>query len=175
MNKLLEDILSNRFLLEEFMWYALVSIVACTICCKMQILITKRKKFLFHYLLAEYIFLVLCFTVICRKKGELFQFFPIPFYDYGHREYSAFLLEMLMNVFMFVPFGFLLSLCFRSWSWQYVALTGIIFSTIIESLQWTFKCGSCETNDLINNTLGAIAGFCLYKHIYARKEQHHIY
>ena len=114
----------------------------------------------------EYTFLVLCFTVICRKKGELEQFFPIPFYDYGHRGTGIFLSEMLMNVLMFIPIGALLTNAFKGIRWYHSMVAGFAMSLCIEVLQWTFRCGSCETNDLINNMLGALVGFFISKRFY---------
>lgn len=161
MNEILQNIFSNSFMYKEFCWYALVSIVLLAICCMSQVLFTERKKYIAHYFLIEYSFLVLCFTVICRKKGELEQFFPIPFHDYGNRETGIFLSEMLMNVLMFVPIGALMKNAFSGMRWHHAMAAGFVISLCIELLQWTFKCGSCETNDLINNTLGAIVGYWL--------------
>lgn len=163
MNELLKDVIFNRLIVEEFVWCALVSFILCAICCMLQVLFTERKKYISHYLLTEYVFLVLCLTVICRKKGELEQFFPIPFYDYGSQEFGIFGAEMLMNVLMFVPVGLLFSLSFRSLRWQHVAYMGFLISVTIEFFQWILKCGSCETNDLINNSIGCLLGYYLSK------------
>ena len=82
--EMLKDVFFNRFMLEDFAWYALASIVLCAICCILLLFFAGRRKKILCCLLTEYIFLVLCFTVICHKKEELDQLLPISFNDYSH-------------------------------------------------------------------------------------------
>lgn len=69
-------------------------------------------KFVMGALVIEYYFLVLCSTVICRtvpvsKRVEL-----KPFYNYvdiwNGVDFKRTLIEVLLNVALFVPIGFLL-------------------------------------------------------------------
>ena len=56
-------------------------------------------------LLAEYIFLLFCSTVIFRVTGETRQYDFHPFWSYDRPEL---LVENIMNVVVFVPVGLML-------------------------------------------------------------------
>ena len=77
---------------------------------------------------------------------------------------------VILNILLFVPFGYLMPLlCTRAnRSWK-VMLYGLLFSLIIELLQFFTRLGFADVDDLINNTLGAGLGWLLYKTIF-RKE-----
>ena len=107
---------------------------------------------------------VLCYTVVCRKMGELTQFQPIPFYNYWDGS-SVWLVmgEGLLNVCLFVPFGFLLRAAFRNMPTGVCLMVGTAFSECIEALQWICRCGCCEANDVIHNAVGCLVGVWLAK------------
>lgn len=165
MNEVIDDVLLNRLNSSSFMHYACLSIFLFILYVFFVNLkrCNDKRRWYSHAFLIEYSYLVLCFTVICRPKGSLEQLFLIPFYDYTKNEFGVMWVEMLLNVVMFVPIGILLPLCCKSIRWYHALLVGFVFSVIIESLQWTFRCGSCETNDLINNTLGTVIGYLMLK------------
>lgn len=64
---------------------------------------------------------------------------------------------------MFVPIGMLLKFTFTRLQWHHVLGVGLLLSATIEALQWIFKYGSCETNDLINNIIGTFVGYWIIK------------
>ena len=70
-------------------------------------------------------------------------------------------LNVLLNIALFVPLGFLLSLLakpFRKW---YAALgAGFGVSLLIELAQLFTGSGMCDVDDLFTNTLGAMLGWC---------------
>ena len=70
-------------------------------------------------------------------------------------------LNVLLNIALFVPLGFLLSLLakpFRKW---YAALgAGFGVSLLIELAQLFTGRGMCDVDDLFTNTLGAMLGWC---------------
>ena len=121
-----------------------------------------REGFLYSsaLLLCEYIFLIICTTVIFReaKVGRVYRL--KPFWSYERPEL---LNENIMNVMVFVPLGLLLGVGFRKCSWWKAIGLGCIISFLIEYLQFTFKRGCCELDDLMHNTLGCAIGFGLYK------------
>lgn len=91
--------------------------------------------------------------------------------------------EMLMNVFLFVPFGLtmpfaLLKNALPELSQQrknvlITLLLALFLSAAIESAQYFFALGRAETDDIICNTLGACVGtvsFILF--LFKRKEKH---
>jgi len=70
--------------------------------------------------------------------------------------------ENMMNVLTFVPIGFLFGCVYRSIKWWIVLLVGISISFSIEILQYYFKNGFSEVDDVIHNTLGCMVGFGIY-------------
>ena len=70
-------------------------------------------------------------------------------------------LNVLLNIALFVPLGFLLPLLakpFRKW---YAALgAGFGVSLLIELSQFFTGRGMCDVDDLFTNTLGAMLGWC---------------
>ena len=121
----------------------------------------RAKRFVLGALLAEYYFLVLCSTVICRASVMERHVELMPFWNYpdiwNKVDYPADLIEVLLNMALFVPIGFLLGgIGFKT---KKVLLMGICLSGIIEVSQFAFSKGLCETDDVIHNTLGAFLGY----------------
>lgn len=70
-------------------------------------------------------------------------------------------LNVLLNVAMFAPFGFLLPFLWRRGRRWYVTIPmGFALSLLIETLQFVLMRGICDVDDLIANTLGAAMGYC---------------
>ena len=66
--------------------------------------------------------------------------------------------EMLENFALFIPFVLLL----RSvWKSGWTILAGVLFSVAIELIQGFTGLGGFELNDIINNSLGTVAGFLI--------------
>lgn len=65
------------------------------------------------------------------------------------------------NVILFIPLGILIPFInphyFRKFS--YSVLAAVILSTTIEATQYLFQLGTCDIDDIIANTLGAVIGF----------------
>ena len=64
-----------------------------------------------------------------------------------------------MNVVAFIPLGILLNTAFSSIRWWQIISVGCAISVSIEILQFTFKRGYAETDDVIHNTLGCFIGY----------------
>ena len=77
--------------------------------------------------------------------------------------------HMLLNVAMFVPFGFLLPLiCPEKLSrWSYALMMGLMFTTLIEFTQMMLRLGQADLTDIVTNVLGALIGYLFYR-LYAR-------
>ena len=71
--------------------------------------------------------------------------------------------NIILNILLFIPFGYLLLSLFPHLSWWHVILLGLTFSLCIELLQLITKLGYADVDDLINNTLGAAIGWLCYK------------
>ena len=74
------------------------------------------------------------------------------------------LLNLFGNLCLFMPTSLLLSILFRCQRKWYIFLpTVALCSATIEALQFTFMVGSCDIDDVILNTLGALLLFLLLK------------
>ena len=80
------------------------------------------------------------------------------------------MLQIKANILMFVPIGFLLMQVGKSIKGKAMRLlyavvsfiTCILFSTLIEYLQYKLHRGYCEVDDIIHNTIGTVIGIALY-------------
>lgn len=121
--------------------------------------------------LVEYLFLVFCSTVFFRPEKPEMEYVFTPFWKYS----IAFsfkdmfgIWEILMNVILFIPIGFLSpvllkSLHFLKKEFLKILLFCMSISISIELLQLLLRRGMCETDDLTHNTLGGLIGYGLYR------------
>lgn len=70
---------------------------------------------------------------------------------------------VILNIMLFIPFGFLLPSLFPQLCWWQIILIGLVFSLFIELVQFFKRLGYADVDDLINNTLGTAIGFLCYK------------
>ena len=76
---------------------------------------------------------------------------------------SGFGIQNILNIIMFMPFGFLVPLIWeQSRKLSITVLLGFEFSLLIEFLQ-LFNRRATDIDDLLMNTLGALLGFLLWK------------
>lgn len=111
-------------------------------------------------LLVEYFFLIFCSTVLYRTMGVERKYDWHPFWSYDKPELMV---ENVLNVMVFVPIGLLLGLIFRHIKWWQVLLVGSLTSISIEVMQFSYKRGFSETDDVMHNTLGCILGYGIYR------------
>lgn len=106
-------------------------------------------------------------TLFGRAMGENYRFALRPFRSY----YLAFvendieiLLQILVNIAMYIPIGFLLPCCFKMFEkCRHVVFVVLIMSLCIELIQGVFRLGLFETDDIMNNMLGMTVGIGIYK------------
>lgn len=67
------------------------------------------------------------------------------------------------NVFLFIPWGILLTLLIRPFQKNgfFCALSGFAASCTLETAQYLTQRGFCQLDDVVMNTLGAFVGWCL--------------
>lgn len=126
--------------------------------------IKKSLLYLSRFLFLEYLFLIYSSTVFFRDNVSFlgYSFSPLWSYNAIKNGRLELLSENIMNVVIFIPIGFLLGCGFSKWSWWKVFVLGFLFSMTIEVMQFAFKRGFCEIDDVIHNTLGCMIGYGLY-------------
>lgn len=116
----------------------------------------------------EFVFLVLGMTIFFRHTGTKAMVYP-AFWSYVSvwRDGEMTVLhEIILNVVLFVPLGFLWGIQSskwpRKWQWLSALILGVSLSVVIELLQYFFTKGCVEVDDVIHNTVGCLMGFVLW-------------
>lgn len=123
----------------------------------------KQNKFqiLTEYLLVVYLFAILNITGVIFKPYHLewakngISGLKLPFV-------GSSLKMVLLNTILFIPYGFLVSLCFRIKDWRKIAFIAFGTTLCIESLQ-LFTGRMFESDDLIANMIGTFVGYFFYR------------
>ncbi|MBR2082558.1 MAG: VanZ family protein [Elusimicrobiaceae bacterium] len=74
--------------------------------------------------------------------------------------------DLLLNIILFMPLGFLLPYICSKLSFKKTLLLGFVLSLVVEISQYLTHWGCCDIDDIINNTLGTAFGylcFCIYR------------
>lgn len=118
----------------------------------------KHRVFLFII----YSIFILYETIFTRSIGTSRTIEMMPFWSYGQIHSVPMRNEVLLNIFLFIPFGFLLPWATKL-SFKKTLLIGFIFSTLIEATQYIFYLGLCEFDDVFHNTLGTSMGYWYWR------------
>lgn len=116
-------------------------------------------------LLVEYMVLLLALAVLIRKAHPARAFDFSLFWSYREVLRSgkdALLTQNIANVLAFVPIGLLLGCAFGRMKWWKALAIGGGFSLLIEVLQFVFKRGFAEFDDVFHNVLGCAIGYGVY-------------
>lgn len=149
------------------LWIYVVVLCASVFGCILFLVIRDKnrgEKLLVRLLLYVYVILMLCSTVIFREPRTISHHGFDPFWHYeAFRQGRLQLLpELIMNILAFIPRGFVFCLTFRRINWWRAIIAGLGLSVGIEFLQWVFKRGCTDIDDVIHNTLGCFIGYGLY-------------
>lgn len=128
---------------------------------------SRGQRYLLWGLFAVYLFLLV--WIILFKFQTDFSVFSgtrslnlVPYGASAVVNGSVDLSEICNNMLIFLPFGLYLSLLCPRWSWGRKALLIAAFSLLLEIFQYALAVGSSDVTDVINNTLGGLAGIGLY-------------
>ena len=138
---------------------------------KIYYILTERKKEKAVRLLGSFgacfcVFVFLFLAVFSRQPYEV-EAELTPFWSYRASLSISYALDVLMqiieNIGIFIPIGFLVPFWFgKKASAKIILPLCFLFSLFAEVSQYVFSLGVCETDDLINNTLGSAVGYGLY-------------
>lgn len=119
----------------------------------------KVYRIIAMLLFVAYSELIYCSTVIFRTARKVPKFDLTPFWSY---ERDSLILENIMNTVIFIPTGLLLAIFLNKPRWWKVLFVSVVISASIEILQFVFKKGFAELDDVFHNTLGCLIGYGLY-------------
>lgn len=113
-----------------------------------------KEKCILWVLLVEYVFIVVCSTIICRgvQSFEIDRLQLTPFWTYvaiiKHIK-GVSVWDIILNVVLFIPLGFLLKLIYKDIKLWRIFLIAMIGSIFIESSQFIFKKGLSQFDDVM--------------------------
>lgn len=93
-----------------------------------------------------------------------------PFWEISQfletKQYTYWLIQIFGNIFMLLPFGFVLPIIFEKFR-SFRLTTGVClgFSLFIELTQYVTGRGLLELDDIMHNTVGGAMGFIIYEKI----------
>ncbi|WP_346662430.1 VanZ family protein [uncultured Merdimonas sp.] len=108
---------------------------------------------------------ILWFTLLFRETGadrryELELFWSYKSWIFGKSVVMG--MEILNNILLFFPLGFVITDALRKCPfWAAFLIAGMV-SGMVEFSQYYFRLGLFEFDDIFNNVLGALAGWCVF-------------
>lgn len=115
-----------------------------------------------RFLLTGLFTLYLCemFNVVGIPAVQYIRWEPtVNLIPFGDEKNLRYFFQVSMNAVMFLPFGFLLPLLWKTCrSWKVTTLAGLLTSALIETIQ-LFCFRLTDVDDLIMNTMGAFLGY----------------
>ncbi len=108
--------------------------------------------------------ILICFIILFKMSFSLTELDRIrginliPFYY--ERETSYHIVEVMLNVIIFIPLGIYYKL--MDYSFKKSVIYGFVYSLILEVSQFILKIGITDITDIITNTLGVIFGYGIY-------------
>ncbi len=134
--------------------------------------LTKKRSVLW-LITGIYLFAVIFFTMLVRTRSQEAVTFLTPFqtirnaigWNDGFTILSRTnLYQVIANVLLFLPLGYLLPRLFRPMRhWYSTIPVGLLGSLAIETTQLITHLGCFDVDDLITNTIGAAIGFLIYR------------
>lgn len=107
-------------------------------------------------LLILYIAVILYLTLLNRSESHRSVNLRL-FWSYRHLFYDKYLrFEILNNILLFAPLGFILSRIYPTWK---IIFVPVILSMGIELIQYISARGLLEIDDVISNGLGGLVGW----------------
>ena len=141
-------------------------LAACYAVCRTQARRFPWGKAVCALLLVGWAAVTVFVTLLRSESGEFaVRQWNLQLFRAWREAYQRFTLQIwlnvLLNIALFAPLGFLLPLLtkpFRKWYTALVAGFGV--SLLIELTQLFTGSGMCDVDDLFTNTLGAMLGWC---------------
>lgn len=126
----------------------------------------KYKRYIVYILFLLWIYIIIRLTISGRESIDEYRIKLSLFWtvkDAWIKKSSQDWFYLVANIYMFIPFGIFLPILFKKMkNWFNIFVAGLTFSFAIEIIQFFFKLGYFEFDDLINNTLGTVLGYAIF-------------
>lgn len=134
----------------------------CPIILKRMITTLNLKRVYYSSLLLLYTILILYLTIFNRDIADKNTINLLPFWTYRNFLQPQYRWEIYMNIFLFVPYGVLVNVALGKNAFKTI-IYAFLLSVSIEFIQYEFKLGMCEFDDVFHNTIGALIGYHYWK------------
>ena len=125
------------------------------------------KEMVIIFLLCIYLTFLFGVTLLNRRPEQSYSMELMPFWSYQESLFNGNVSlgeQIFYNIMAFVPFGIFFPVLLHNMQrLRRVAAAALLLSAFIETTQLLFKCGLCELDDVMNNTLGAVIGYGIWR------------
>ncbi len=128
--------------------------------------LSYEKAFVFSIFIA-YIYVVINTTILANFRDSMISGINLELFNSYRKVLHRFSnsivwRDIILNIFMFMPFGFLLPLLSKQFYKPYITwVLSLLFTLSIEITQFIIKVGAFDVDDIFNNFLGSIIGYFL--------------
>ena len=160
------QLMSHKRLHSSLTWLSIVGWLCFLLylCCVFSLLLFKTLPFMQPQQLSPYL------TLLDPQVGEAFNLKPLhsirlfsQLLEPGGPHFHLALLNLLGNLLIFLPYGFLGHLLLRNKGRLRLFFSGLFCIFLIEFLQLLTGIGVWDIDDILLNTLGLILGLILAK------------
>ena len=99
------------------------------------------------------------FTARGARQANLLPFKTILGYLLGEHGQMMAIVNLLGNIALFVPVGFLVPFVYRTMMWQESIALGVAVGLTMEGMEMVFRVGIFDIDDVILNALGVMFGY----------------
>lgn len=153
----------------KHVWQALVIIIVTVLSSRVSYKICNKQKIVLYeefYILLSITYLIMLYELVTRVDYNTLGggINIIPFAEILRYKISShlFLLNVIGNILLFVPFGFIISSYVKPNKFYLPVLISFLVSITIEFVQLNIG-RSFDVDDIILNTIGATFGYLIYK------------
>lgn len=140
-----------------------ITLVAFTIYISLNVLIDKEKasKYINGFIIVYILFLISITFFKAKLYNHSYMINPIDSFMEIKRDKLGGIINIFGNLLMYVPIGIYIKEKLNPRN-NIAIVCFIIYITSVEIIQTVTKTGTCDTNDIIMNTLGFIIGIGIY-------------
>lgn len=133
--------------------------------------ISKSKMFLYGISIC---YGIVVLGAVFLNRGNIYGVMNLHLFSSYREAYNEMQISLfrniILNILLFMPLGFLLPIYSDKLKKIYkIAILGFITTLLIEFMQYITKRGIFEVDDIFNNTIGAILGYCVFMIYYRLK------
>jgi glycopeptide antibiotics resistance protein len=104
-------------------------------------------------------------------RANVVPFKTVLMYLLGEKGRMIALIELVGNIALFVPIGFLVPLVYRKITWKKTLALAVSTGLIIEGMQLIFRVGIFDIDDVILNGLGVMIGYWIFRILFGSYDE----